>query len=401
MKKVKIERLVNEGHGLGYLDGKVIFIPYSVPGDELSVDNISRKRGVQWGRIKSILQPSPHRIEPFCQWYATCGGCQWQHIDYHFQLKHKQLIVEDTLKRLGKLENIDVKPCIPSPKQQGYRNRVKLHWEEKVGFGFFKKHSRTVIPITSCPILAEEMDGYLKKLSSSFLAEPNRKSAQINMIKGSNTPVCFAMTLKVADNDSLWIDSLKIFGKNYVEVSIKNKIFQVSNGAFFQANKSLLPTMVEHISETNDVGGLGVELYAGVGIFSTFMSSKFDNLVAIEWNRQAVSDAKANFIKNNVNNAAIYPLSAEDGLSMLIKKNKKPNFILVDPPRDGLSKDVCEKIQKLLPKQITYVSCDPATLARDLKKITSTGIYKINQIQPLDMFPHTSHVETIVRLQST
>jgi len=275
-----------------------------------------------------------------------------------------------------------------------------------------------VIPITSCPILAEEMDGYLKKLSSSFLAEPNRKSAQINMIKGSNTPVCFAMTLKVADNDSLWIDSLKkmnfsgveiktsnrkkkIFGKNYVEVSIKNKIFQVSNGAFFQANKSLLPTMVEHISETNDVGGLGVELYAGVGIFSTFMSSKFDNLVAIEWNRQAVSDAKANFIKNNVNNAAIYPLSAEDGLSMLIKKNKKPNFILVDPPRDGLSKDVCEKIQKLLPKQITYVSCDPATLARDLKKITSTGIYKINQIQPLDMFPHTSHVETIVRLQST
>jgi len=411
-KKVKIDKIVCDGYGLGFLDGKAIFVPYSVPGDVVEVENVSRRKGVEWGSILQIVEASPNRVEPFCSHYSTCGGCDWQHIEYSCQLEYKRSIVEDTLERIGGLSDVCVKPCIPSPIQKAYRRRVKLHRDGK-NLGFYKQRSNVVVPIETCPILSDEINLCLKQLSSYTAEHGVPEFKDVEFIQGSEAGVVMTLLSRKLGGHSLSADDIpacsgasvfagrrveSLWGKDYVEISLGGLVFRFASESFFQANTALLPELVRCVTGAVEKCRAGLELYAGVCVFGSLLSEKVDVLTAVEWNRRAVDAALINLRSNNIDNTAVYRLSVERGLDLAAAKKPMPDFVLLDPPREGVSKDAYKGIEKLSPRQIVYVSCNPATLARDIKKFISSGNYSLQYVQPLDMFPHTSHVESVAVL---
>ena len=191
-----------------------------------------------------------------------------------------------------------------------------------------------------------------------------------------------------------------LWGENHSTVSVGERTFRVSAGSFFQANPGLLPALIREVLNTvgtHDIA-MGVELYAGVGVFCTMLSERVENLVAVEWNRDAAGDAAHNLKANGIGNVEVISLSAEEALDLFRSRSIKPELVVMDPPREGLSKAVSEKLVRMSPRQLVYVSCDPATLARDIRFIMASGAYRLERIAPVDMFPHTSHIECVCSL---
>ncbi len=412
-QKVKIERLVSGGYGLGYLDGRVIFVPYSAPGDELIVEVVSKRKGVLWGHIKQIKSPSVLRATPFCAHYKLCGGCQLQHISYTAQLEQKRLMLADTLSHLAGLKDIAVKPCLASPINKGYRRRVRLHCSAGE-IGFYKPQSHTITPIDNCPILTLEINDCLKQLSNYPALHSISGLSEIRLMQGDGGQLIMSLKMdyppspavinKFRDNigvagavlSSRGRDKI-LWGRDYAAFSMQDFSFRVSAGAFFQANTSLLPGLIKQLLKALKFKAVdsAVELYAGVGVFSLPLAEKVNKLITVEWNKKAVRNALFNLGANRVKNVIVYPVSAGEGLELLYSKKLKPGLVLVDPPREGLSDRVCQRLKQLAARQIIYVSCNPASLARDMKRIMSTGAYQLSEIQPLDMFPHTAHIESV------
>ena len=416
-QKIKIEKLVSGGHGLGYLDGRVILTPFSAPGDELLIDIERARKGVTWGNIKQILSPSPSRIEPFCPHYTECGGCQLQHISYAAQLECKRLMLDDALRRLAGLKDADVCPCIASSLNTGYRSRVRLHCD-KGRVGFHKSRSNTIVPVAHCPVLTDNINACLEQLSAYISEHPIKGLSEIQISEDTDARIILALEMDSLPDTRL-IDELKdkitvsgavakvghekhlLWGDDHSTFSVEGKSFRVGMGSFFQANISLVPILIKEMLDTvssHDVS-MGVELYAGVGVFCITLSGRIRSLVAVEWNRDAVDDAKANLNANQIKNVEVLALSAEDALDVLISRDLEPELVVLDPPREGLSKAVRDKLIQLSPQQLVYVSCDPATLARDIKSILASGAYHLEKVQPLDMFPHTSHIETVCSIE--
>jgi 23S rRNA (uracil1939-C5)-methyltransferase len=412
-RKVKIERLISGGYGLGHLDGQVVFVAYSAPGDELVVEVTSRRKGVLWGKLKQIISSSPLRVAAFCAHYTQCGGCQLQHIAYTAQLEQKQLMLVDTLSHLAGLKAIKLKPCIGSPVNQGYRRQVRLHCNGRE-LGFYKTSSHTIIPIERCSILTLKINDLIGQLSSFLALYPINGLSEIGLMQGEDQQLVMSLKMdyppkpllinKLQDNVGVSGAVLRIgnkqkplWGRDNTSFLMQDGSFRVSAGAFFQANTSLLATLINHLLKTVKLedAALGVELYAGTGIFSIPLAKKVNKLIAVEWNKKAVTDAIFNLGTNRVKNTVVYPLSAEDGLDLISARRLRADLVVADPPREGLSVRVCRQLEELSPKQIIYVSCNPATLARDMKYILSTGKYRLDQIQPLDMFPHTAHIESV------
>jgi 23S rRNA (uracil-5-)-methyltransferase RumA len=194
-----------------------------------------------------------------------------------------------------------------------------------------------------------------------------------------------------------------LWGEEHCRVSIEGRTFRVSPASFFQANLSLLPALLEEVlgAAHADQVDTAVELYAGVGLFSIPLSERVRRLVAVEWNRDAVEDARANLVANRVENVEVLAMSAEDALDALLAEGVKPELVVMDPPREGLSDAVRDKLLQVSPRQIAYISCDPATLARDIKSLLVLGAYRLEKLTPLDMFPHTAHIECVCSLMRT
>ncbi len=420
-EEICIERLVYGGYGLGYLNKQVVFVPFSAPGDKLLIERTSFRKGVQWGEIKQIIKPSPSRTTQFCPNFGVCGGCQFQHISYSSQVQFKQLTLQDTVTRLSKLRDVKINPCIESPIQKGYRNRVRLQWMDKCGkkgLGFYKPRSHKLVPIEHCPILSDEINKCLGQLFLHLCKNPISELREIQLTKGSDSQVLLTLIAhsfpksnsylnKLRDNvdvsgASICVKSINktLWGAKHTNVFVEGNKFQAGNNAFFQANISLLPKLIQYILKIITAKNInaGIELYAGVGVFSVPLSRKVKTLFAVEINRQAATDAVTNLDINKIKNVVLYPLSAKDGLDILSAKCS-PELILIDPPREGLSKTICNKLIQIAPQQLIYISCNPSTLARDLKILLDSGIYEISDIQPLDMFPHTSHIESVCNLQ--
>ncbi len=397
----------------------MIFVPFSAPGDELLVEVASKRKGVQWGSIEHVITHSSMRVTPFCKHYTKCGGCQLQHIAYTAQLEQKRLILADTLRHLAGLKDIEVNPCIESPENQGYRSQVRLHCKG-TKLGFYKTRSNTIIPIESCPMLPDAINACIKSLSAYLASHPIRGLSEIQLSQGERHQVIMTLKMDCLPKPTL-VNKLKdtipatgavfrtdgqeslLWGQNHSTISIDDLSFRVSSGAFFQANGGLLPTLIKQVLKTieqEDVS-LAVELYSGVGAFSIPLAKIVNKLIAVEWKKRAVADAIYNLSANHIKNTIVYPMSADGGLDLLVSRNIKPDVAVVDPPREGLSTIVCQELKKLSPKQIIYVSCDPATLARDIKQIMSSGIYKLDEVQPVDMFPHTAHIESVSRFLLT
>ncbi len=414
-----IEKIVAGGYGLGHVDGRVVLVPYSTPGDEALIEVAPSRKGVSWGAVKRVLSPSPNRTSPFCVHYTQCGGCQLQHISYPAQLEYKRLIVDEALRRLAGLEAIDVRPCVGSPAQTGYRSRVRLHCHGRE-VGFHKSRSNTIVPVEGCPLLPEATNACLRQIASHLSRRPIKGLSEIQMTEDTDSRVI--LTLEISSLPGAGIirnlrEEVAVFGavarvrhrrnllwgEEHCRVSIEGRTFRVSPASFFQANLGLLPALVREVlgAAHADQVDTAVELYAGVGLFSIPLSERVRRLVAVEWNRDAVEDARANLVANRVENVEVLAMSAEDALDALLAEGVKPELVVMDPPREGLSDAVRDKLLQVSPRQIAYISCDPATLARDIKSLLVLGAYRLEKLTPLDMFPHTAHIECVCSLMRT
>jgi 23S rRNA (uracil1939-C5)-methyltransferase len=372
-----IEKLVYGGNGLSRLDGKVILTPFVLPGEVVRVETERAKNDLWRGQLLEVLQPSPSRVAPGCPYFQRCGGCQYQHIDYPFQLEQKREILREALQRVGKIEFAGEIGIVSGEPWQ-YRNRVQLHMEGgKVGY--FAQGSRDLCAIDRCPIASPKLNetiGNIKAHRASTALElfTNETDVQVNVIDRVPRPE---------------LTALATLG---VTTPIDYAGFRVSRNSFFQVNRFLIDRLVE-CAAGDAAGEWAVDLYAGVGLFSVKLAERFTKVTAVESGGSAFRDLAHNFEHLGLSLAAVNA-NVEDYLAGL---NETPDFILADPPRAGLGKLIVKDLARIRAPRLTIVSCDPATLARDLQGLLAEN-YRIGKLTLVDLFPQTFHLETVVEL---
>lgn len=394
MPLVEIEKLVYGGDGLSRVDGQVVLTPLVLPGEQVSLETSKIKKGLLRGAVTAIEQPSPHRTIPRCPYFGTCGGCQYQHSDYAFQVEQKRAILLENLHRLGGITyQGEVAALTADP--WFYRNRIQLHFE-KGRSGFHRLGSNQLVPVDDCFISSPLLVQAIQKVSSladkpewpGFLQSlelfSNETELQINVLDS---------TRPVAARFFDWLKNSLPIAPGPISYSAVGHSFRISHGAFFQVNRFLIDQLVtEVIGELR--GEHAVDLYAGVGLFSLPLSARFALVDSVERSGPAVRDLEFNAEAAGIQNVTAKRASTEDFLKTVFHS---PDFIVVDPPRSGLGNETTRELIRIKPKKLTIVSCDPATLARDLKQLVSA--FRITRITLLDLFPQTYHLETVVHLE--
>jgi tRNA/tmRNA/rRNA uracil-C5-methylase (TrmA/RlmC/RlmD family) len=381
---VTIEKIVPNGFGLAFAENLTVFVPLSVAGDVVRVRIDLLKGKTAFAEIVEIIKPSADRIEPACEYFGSCGGCNFQQMPYEKQLEAKVGIIRDSLTRIGKINYKDEIPIIPSPKEFGYRARAQWHVDtRKKKIGYFQRNTHNVIDVEKCPILTPELQETLSDLQKNIAWESFW--SEIVMIEASNSQ-----------------DGISIFSDEIIEPT-EEIYFQLNGNHYFYNAKTFFqgnPFLIEKLIETaigNAQGKKALDLYCGVGLFTLSLAERFEKVIGVEAWERAVDFAEKTVENAKFSNVKFYREDVADFLSEDHNEMKDIDLILLDPPRSGTEKGTIEAIIKIQPKQISYVSCEPSTLARDLQTLTANN-YLIETITALDMFPQTHHVETIVRL---
>ncbi len=400
--QIKMEKLVYGGDCLGRLpDGRAVFVPFVLPGEVVKIEIIEEKQRFARGLPIEIVEESPDRIAPRCIHFGECGGCQYQNLDYAKQLKAKEEIVRDQFERIGKFDDPPIKPIVPSPSPWNYRNYVQFQIGKGGELGYIHADGEHLLPIYEChlpqamindlwPQIELGEDPGLYRLG---IRQDTYENLMLILEGEDKTPPEFSLDIPVSAVYTPQEDRLTVLaGDDHLTYEILGRNFQVSARSFFQVNTKMAEKMVQFLLEHIKLGAntRAVELYAGVGLFSAFIAEKVGHLTAIESSGAACHDFAVNL--DEVDNVALYEAEAEEVLPGL---NLPTDVLIADPPRSGLAPAVHDAIAALQPEQIIYVSCDPATLARDLKKITRNG-YDLVSATPFDLFPQTAHVETVV-----
>ena len=360
---LKIEDIAFGGKGVGRDQGKAIFIPYTIEGELVSAEILREKKQFAEAELMEVKEGSPHRVTPECPYFSQCGGCVYQHIGYEHQLAIKWRQVRNVLQRIGKLKDIPLRPIIPSPKQYEYRNRITIHVQDGV-IGFFRRDSHRLIDIERCPISCDEVNRALTELR-----DRNPRDGHYTLRTSSSRRV-FSQT-----NDD-----------------VANALRDLIVG-LIPANQDLL-----------------IDAYCGAGFFAKALLNKFKRVVGIDWDKFAIADAKENateketYIAGDVEEELqqVGPVRLNHALHANYPDSGRlgsiaPTTIIMDPPAIGLSVNVRKAILDLAPTTLIYVSCDPATLARDLKELQEK--FTIHSVTPLDMFPQTAEIEAVAHLQ--
>ena len=397
---LQIDTIANGGDGIGRLvDGRAVFIPFTLPGEVVQVRLQEVKAGVLRGELMKVIHPAEGRINPRCKHFGTCGGCHFQHMDYPTQLVVKENILRDTLARVGGLTDIPVLPLVPSPLEWNYRNHVQYHLHESGHLGFQRRNSHEVIPIQECHLPYKDLDDLRDLLS----LDPRAGIKRVSVREGTDAELMIVLESNSAEMPEMELDlpasvihaspygEIVLAGGSHLFMEINRQEFKVSAGSFFQVNLQVAGKMVEHILSLLPGGEIAclLDLYCGVGLFSAFVASRSTRLVGIESSHSACLDFADNLDK--FDNVELYEGSTDGILPML---DLHPDIVIADPPRTGLGLKTLDTLIKLASGQIIYVSCDPATLARDAARLMKHG-YLCNGITPFDMFPQTSHIETI------
>jgi len=416
--QIKIEKLVYGGSGIGRSQGKAIFVDGGVPGDLLDVEIINDKRDYAESKIDKIIKPSPERTEPLCPVFGICGGCQWQHMNYSLQLKAKEEILSETLFRIGGIREPVIEPIVSSPKEYYYRKRVTLSiWpaEGRYFVGYHEGKSLDKVPIAGCPIASEEINLAINKLSDSIshINEDIYFPFDRVHISSENGEAYITLMpygyLKSKDREifsSFLGDSLKPESGSFsgesecvFEFDLLGLKFFSTPSEFVQANKRINETLIETVIDWAEPSGEDnvLELYSGIGNFSLHLAKKVKRIDAVDINRKAIRLAKRSADKNSIGNVAFHFSSSERFIFNAVKRGRRYNLVLLDPPREG-AREILKGLIEMSPDRIIYVSCNPATLARDLKRLIE-GNYRIMKIRPFDMFPQTYHIETVALLK--
>jgi 23S rRNA (uracil1939-C5)-methyltransferase len=402
--ELKTERWAYGGEVISRIpDGRAVFIPFALPGEVVRIELVEEKRGFARARLLEVLEPSPTRILPRCPHFTQCGGCHYQHLDYADQLEAKTAALQDTLSRIGKIDTAELdellKPFIPAPSPWHYRNHIQFHLDVEGRLGFLGPRSDTVIPIEECYLPEEPIN----QLWSQLQFDPVPSLNRVGLRSGVDEEIM--LVLETDDDEGLEFEldiplaavqmgpeSLHVLSDTpKQEMAVLGYSFQVSAGAFFQVNTDVAAKLVQHLLENLPLTpeSTVLDIYCGVGLFSAFIAPEVGRLIGIEEHPLAVEDFATNL--DAFDNVEVYEAPAE---AVMPQVDIHPDVIIVDPPRAGLALAVLDAIIEMKPGALAYVSCDPATFARDAKRLRTAGFH-LQQITPFDMFPQTYHIETI------
>src|SRR5207249_153073 len=351
---LKIEDVAFGGKGVAREKGKAVFVPYTIEGETVSAEIVREKKQFAEAELVEVKQSSPDRVEPQCPYFGRCGGCAYQHISYGHQLAIKWRQVRDALQRIGKLKDVPMRPIIPSPDQYAYRNRITVHAQDGV-IGFFRRDSHRLIDIERCPISSDEVNRTLTELR----AQPYVRD-----------------------------------GHYTLRASATTRVFSQTNDAVANILRDLIVDLIPPNQE------LLIDAYCGSGFFAKALLDKFERVIGIDWDRFAIATAKENateketYIAGDVEDVE----AAVSAANVEIAGDTAATTMIVDPPATGLSANVRKAIVDLAPDALIYVSCNPPTLARDLKELCEK--FTIDSVTPLDMFPQTAEIEVAVHLHA-
>ena len=355
------------GEGVARLDEFVVFVPFVIVGEEVEAEITEVKKNFARARLVRVVRPSPHRVTPKCRYFGDCGGCQYQHIDYLSQLEFKRKQIADLFERMGGFTRDIVLPVVPCPQPYGYRNRlmVRSQWnkpEQRLNIGFLRHDNRLVVDLEEC-----------------LIAEP-ALNEQIRRVRANPPPR----------------------GGLKVVVRIAPEGWEVPPDSFFQNNFFLLPRLVETVCERlRDASSrFLVDAYCGVGFFGIELAGAVERFLGVELDHQAIKAARRNAASRHITNGDFIEGRAEQLLPAILERfPAATTTVLIDPPRTGCPPVGLESLRKNRPAQVLYVSCHPATLARDLKALCADGLFDLRSVTPLDMFPQTQHVECVADLR--
>jgi len=384
--EIEIERIVPGGMGLAHAGDKTVFVALAAPGDRVRV-KVEREQGnVLFASIEEIITPSPVRIEPPCPYFGRCGGCDFQQLTYEAQLAAKAEMIRDCLHRIARLESVPDFVVTPSPNEWRYRMRAtwQIDHNERT-IGYYERGSRRVCDVVDCAVLREEMQGELEEVRATEWREIPDELKHLDVVEGENG-VSFS-------------PSFGEFRTRELSLSVRGEVYHYNAEAFFQINPSLLGPLIDFaLAEAS--GESVLDLYCGVGLFTLPLARTFKRVIGVEANPVATGFARRNLQRAGLTNASVITASVTDWFRRDPGAKAPVDFVLLDPPRAGAETAVIKGILDVKPAQISYVSCDPATLARDLKKLIAGG-YTVGSVAAFDLFPQTHHVETVVRLTAT
>lgn len=415
-----IDALSHGPAGVGRADGKVVFVPGTVPGDEVEIVIDEEKKRHATGHVVQIRQPSAQRRTPPCPYVSRCGGCPWQQVTYPEQLRAKEMTVREQLRRIGGIAEPPMLPIIPAPQEWHYRHRIRLHGQEG-RFGFSPPQSHDVVEIESCLIAREDVTAQLQTAREWGTALRTRVQ-QIEIIGGESVGALTSSVVFVGEALGAWqsqdteictnfladhpqIAGLVLLGYGWrrrwgnTAVSFvpenDGSALSMHHGTFTQVNPTgnrALVASVLTLGAFYDKQKV-IELYCGAGNLSLPIAHRVESLIGIEQERAAVVDAEANATRLGLTNARFMTASVEAGVHQLLEAGVRGDVVVLDPPRMGAAA-VIDLLPQLGARAVLYVSCDPATLARDLRRLHTHG-YQLHAVQPVDLFPQTYHVETI------
>jgi tRNA/tmRNA/rRNA uracil-C5-methylase (TrmA/RlmC/RlmD family) len=356
------------GEGVGRLDQMVVFVPFVITGETVEAEITEVKKNFARAKLVRVTKASAeHRVQPACRYFGACGGCQYQHMDYAEQLRVKHKQIADLFERVGRIAPDRIQPVLPCPESYGYRNRIMIRsqWNgpaKKLEIGFIRADNKFVEDIEECKI-----------------AEP-ALNTQIKEVRANPPPK----------------------GGIKVVLRVQPENWEVPRDSFFQNNFFLLPKLVETVRNFLQAGGARhlIDLYCGVGFFGIEVADLVTSFVGVEYDQPAITAARKNLANRQIGNGEFLAAKVEDVLPDLLQKFAAANTtVILDPPRKGCWPATLELLRETRPAQVIYVSCHPATMARDLNILCGQGVFDLAQVQPLDMFPQTQHVECVADLR--
>jgi tRNA/tmRNA/rRNA uracil-C5-methylase (TrmA/RlmC/RlmD family) len=362
-----IHDLAFGGEGVGRVDEFVVFVPFVITGETVEAEITEVKKNFARAKLLRVVTPSPERVAPECRYFGACGGCQYQHIGYAAQLRFKHKQIADLFERVGKISPDKIQPVLPCPSPYGYRNRIMIRsqWNgpaKKLVVGFIGTNNKFVEDITECKIAEPALNGQITHVR----ANPPQK------------------------------------GGIKVVLRVQPDGWEVPPDSFFQNNFFLLPKLVETVRGFLQAGGARhlIDLYCGVGFFGIEAAGVVDSFVGVEYDRLAIAAARQNAASRKINNGEFVAAKVEAVLPELLQKfSAEKTAVILDPPRKGCWPETLELLRQTRPAQVIYVSCHPATMARDLNILCADGVFELARVQPLDMFPQTQHAECVADLR--
>ena len=439
---VIFEDLTHDGAGVAKVEGYPLFVPNGLPGEKAKIKVIKVNKGYGFGRLMEITEASPYRVEPECPIYKECGGCQLQHMSYEGQLKAKEKQVSDVLQRIGKLENVKVHPVIGMENPWRYRNKAQVPIGEHEGGligGFYQQRSHQIIDMKACIIQQEKNDEVVKGVKEicningvraydeqkhkgelrHIMARYGLKSGEVMVVLVTRTNELtgkkkiieeivkripgvksIVQNINSKKTNVIFGDETKVlWGEEVIYDSIGDIKFAISARSFYQVNPEQTKVLYEKALEYADLTGEEnvIDAYCGIGTISLFLAQKARKVYGVEIVPEAIEDAKKNAELNGISNVEFAVGEAETVIPEWYENGVVADVLVVDPPRKGCDDKLLQTIINMKPKKVVYVSCNPATLARDLRVLEDGG-YQTVEVQPVDMFPQTMHVECVAQL---